>query len=127
MEIKPIETVKPKDEDAKSKRLQAQLEIIAPALKAMQRKLDEFEEFHEEGYVDDVDELNFTAIAWEIDNELADENSRSWREGRQRGRGARGLPAFLGNAIKLLDVKQVVKELETSVMTSVSCSACKAG
>jgi sphingomyelin phosphodiesterase len=74
-----------------------------------------------------VDHLNFTAIEWEIENELPEPNDRTWRKGRERGRGARGLPAFLGNAVKLFDLKQVVKELETSVMTSVSCSACKAG
>jgi len=66
-------------------------------------------------------------LEWEIENELPELNDRSWRKGRQRGRGARGLPAFLSNAVKLFDLKQVVKELETSVMTSVSCSACKAG
>lgn len=134
VEVKPVEPKKEfnrKDaEETKYKRLQEQLDIIAPALKEMQRKMDEFDEdepFSDEGFVEDVDHLNYTALAWEIDNELPDENARSWREGRQKGRGARGLPAFLGNAIKLLDVKQVVKELETSVMTSVSCSACKAG
>lgn len=106
--------------DAKSERLQAQLELIAPVVDQAQRKWDEL--------AVDVDHLNFTAIEWEIENELPEPNDRTWRQGRQqRGRGARGLPAFLGNAVKLFDLKQVVKELETSVMTSVSCSACKAG
>lgn len=99
-----------------SQRLQAQLELIAPAVEQVRRKWE------------DLDELNFTAIEWEIENELPEPNDRTWRKGRkERGRGARGLPAFLGNAVKLLDLRQVVKELETSVMTSVSCSACKAG
>lgn len=105
--------------DDKSRRLEAQLELIAPVVDKAERKWAEL--------VDDVDHLNFTAIEWEIENELPEPNDRTWRKGRERGRGARGLPAFLGNAVKLFDLKQVVKELETSVMTSVSCSACKAG
>ena len=107
------------DPDERAQRLEAQLELIAPVVDQAQRKWA--------GLADDLDHLNFTAIEWEIENELPEPNDRTWRKGRQRGRGARGLPAFLGNAVKLFDLKQVVKELETSVMTSVSCSACKAG
>ena len=104
--------------DQKANRLEAQLQLIAPVVDKAERKWAELV---------DVDHLNFTAIEWEIENELPEPNDRTWRKGRERGRGARGLPAFLGNAVKLFDLKQVVKELETSVMTSVSCSACKAG
>lgn len=103
---------------SQKERYAEQYDLIYPALDRAQRKWLEFA---------DLDDLNFTAIEWEIENELPEPNDRTWRQGRQRGRGARGLPAFLGNAVKLLDLKQVVKELETSVMTSVSCSACKAG
>lgn len=104
------------DQAGSAERLQAQLELIAPAVHQVRRKWE------------DLEELNFTAIEWEIENELPETNDRTWRKGRkEKGRGARGLPAFLGNAVKLLDLRQVVKELETSVMTSVSCSACKAG
>jgi len=99
-----------KDASGRQLRLEQQMELIAPVADRIQRKWDDF------------GELNFTAIQWEIDNELPEINDRKGRH-----RGARGLPAFLGNAIKLLDLKQVVKEIETSVMTSVSCSACKAG
>lgn len=112
-----VERLQP-DEHQKTQRLEAQLELIAPAVDQAQRKWAELA---------DLDHLNFTAIEWEIENELPEPNDRTWRKGRERGRGARGLPAFLGNAVKLFDLKQVVKELETSVMTSVSCSACKAG
>lgn len=112
-----VERLQP-DEHQKTQRLEAQLELIAPVVDQAQRKWAELA---------DLDHLNFTAIEWEIENELPEPNDRTWRKGRERGRGARGLPAFLGNAVKLFDLKQVVKELETSVMTSVSCSACKAG
>lgn len=103
----------------KDQRLEDQLMLIAPAVDQVKRKWENIDE--------ELDNLNFTALEWEIENELPELNDRSWRRGRQRGRGARGLPAFLSNAVKLFDLKQVVKELETSVMTSVSCSACKAG
>lgn len=99
--------VRPADAD---QRLNEQMELIAPVAHRIQRKWQ------------DLSDLNFTALMWEIDNELPEINDR-----KGRNRGARGLPAFLGNAMKLLDLKQVVKEIETSVMTSVSCSACKAG
>lgn len=111
-----IKRLKEDQTDRRAQRLSEQLELIAPAMDQVRRKWEE------------LDELNFTALAWEIDNELPELNDRTWRKARkERGRGARGLPAFIGNAVKLLDLKQVVKELETSVMTSVSCSACKAG
>jgi len=96
--------------DDADQRLAEQRELIAPVADRIQRKWD------------DLSTMNFTALMWEIDNELPEMNDR-----KGRTRGARGLPAFLGNAMKLLDLKQVVKEIETSVMTSVSCSACKAG
>lgn len=37
------------------------------------------------------------------------------------------LPQFVDKALKLLNLKQVAFELETSVMSKVSCTACKAG
>ncbi len=103
--------------DERQARLRQQLALIEPAVQQVRRKFD------------DLAELNFTAIEWEIENELEEPNDRTLtlRKGRNRGRGARGLPAFLGNAVKLLDFKTVVNEIETSIMTSVSCSACKAG
>jgi len=109
-----VVVIKPKPVDAQERqdRLRQQLELIQPAVKQVRRKLMKL----------DVNELNFTAIEWEIENELDEPNDR-----RGRSRGARGLPAFLGNAVKLLDFKTVVTEIETSIMTSVSCSACKAG
>jgi len=104
-----LERLKNRNADA-DQRLSEQMELIAPVAERIQRKWQ------------DLSQLNFTALMWEIDNELPEINDR-----KGRNRGARGLPAFLGNAMKLLDLKQVVKEIETSVMTSVSCSACKAG
>lgn len=37
------------------------------------------------------------------------------------------LPQFVDKALKLLNLKQVAFEIETSVMSKVSCTACKAG
>ena len=113
-DLDEVIVIKPKPVDAQERqdRLRQQLELIQPAVKQVRRKLMKL----------NVNELNFTAIEWEIENELEEPNDR-----KGRNRGARGLPAFLGNAVKLLDFKTVVTEIETSIMTSVSCSACKAG
>lgn len=37
------------------------------------------------------------------------------------------LPQFVDKALKLFNLRQVALELETSVMSKVSCTACKAG
>lgn len=37
------------------------------------------------------------------------------------------LPQFVDKALKLLNLKQVAFEIENSVMSKVSCTACKAG
>lgn len=37
------------------------------------------------------------------------------------------LSLFVDKAVKLLDLRQVMLEVETSVMSKVSCSACKVG
>lgn len=37
------------------------------------------------------------------------------------------LSLFVDKAMKLMDVKQVMTEVETSVMSKVSCTACKVG
>lgn len=37
------------------------------------------------------------------------------------------LTSFVDKALKLLDLRQVMVEMETSVMSKVSCSACKVG
>ncbi|XP_037078854.1 sphingomyelin phosphodiesterase-like [Pollicipes pollicipes] len=73
----------------------------------------------------DVRQLNFTAIQLEIDNQLADYE----RDPEALGVNRRGrmLPSFLSSAVNLFDIKQVWREIETSVMSSVSCTACKAG
>lgn len=36
-------------------------------------------------------------------------------------------PPFVDKALKLFNLKQVAHEIETSVMSKVSCTACKAG
>lgn len=36
-------------------------------------------------------------------------------------------PPFVDKTLKLFNLKQVAHELETSVMSKVSCTACKAG
>jgi len=73
----------------------------------------------------DVSQLNFTAIQLEIDQQL-EEHERD-PAGYGVNRRGRMLPSFLTQAVGLFDIKQVWKEIETSVMSSVSCGACKAG
>ncbi|XP_042207356.1 sphingomyelin phosphodiesterase-like isoform X3 [Homarus americanus] len=70
----------------------------------------------------DPSRLNYTALRLEIDNEL---ERISKREGRLLGESR--LPKFLSNLGRFLDFEQVVKEIETSIMSSMSCNACKAG
>lgn len=47
------------------------------------------------------------------------------REGKLIGESR--LPKFLSNLGKFLDFEMVVKEIETSIMSTMSCNACKAG
>lgn len=70
----------------------------------------------------DPSKLNYTAIRLELDKGL---DVMKKREGRLF-EGTR-IPRFISNLGKLLDIEQVVKEIETSIMSSVSCNACKAG
>lgn len=70
----------------------------------------------------DVSKLNYTAIRLELDKGL---DIMKKREGRLFG-GPR-IPRFITDLGKLLDIEQVVNEIETSIMSSVSCNACKAG
>ncbi|XP_071442023.1 sphingomyelin phosphodiesterase-like isoform X1 [Hetaerina americana] len=79
--------------------------------------------------------LNYSALIKEIDQEINEmitkrrNGSRSlefsWNafEGHQKGH----LPRIVDKALRLLNLKQVVTEVETSVMSKVSCTACKAG
>lgn len=61
--------------------------------------------------------LNYSELLGEIDGELTTGDMR-------RGRH---LPRIVDKALRLLNLKQVVTEVETSVMSKVSCTACKAG
>ncbi|KAG0720016.1 Sphingomyelin phosphodiesterase [Chionoecetes opilio] len=70
----------------------------------------------------DISRLNYTAIRLELDKGL---DIMKKREGRFFG-GTR-IPRFITDLGKLLDLEQVVNEIETSIMSSVSCNACKAG
>lgn len=60
--------------------------------------------------------VNYTELLDEIDIELKEDM-----------RSGRHLPRLVDKALRLLNLKQVVQEVETSVMSSVSCTACKAG
>lgn len=62
-------------------------------------------------------QLNYTEVISEIDEDLAEGDMR-------RGRH---LPRLVDKALRLFNLKQVVTEVETSVMSKVSCTACKAG
>lgn len=44
-----------------------------------------------------------------------------------RDQDKNALPQFVDKALKLLNLKQVAFEIENSVMSKVSCTACKAG
>jgi len=46
---------------------------------------------------------------------------------REDLRSGRHLPRIVDKALRLFNLKQVVQEVETSVMSKVSCTACKAG
>ncbi|XP_050717172.1 sphingomyelin phosphodiesterase-like isoform X1 [Eriocheir sinensis] len=71
----------------------------------------------------DPSRLNYTAIRLELEKEVKTLNKR---EGRFFG-GESRIPRFISNLGKFLDIEQVVNEIETSIMSSVSCNACKAG
>ena len=66
--------------------------------------------------------LNYTALRLGIDEWL---QSLTHRQGRFLG-GVK-LPKFLMSLTKMVDLDTLVKEIETSIMTSVSCNACKGG
>uniref|UniRef100_A0A0A9Z5H7 Sphingomyelin phosphodiesterase n=1 Tax=Lygus hesperus TaxID=30085 RepID=A0A0A9Z5H7_LYGHE len=61
--------------------------------------------------------MNYTDVLKHIDRELES----------PRARGGRHLYRLADKALKLMNLKQVVNEVESSVMSQVSCTACKAG
>lgn len=60
--------------------------------------------------------INYTRLLSELDGEL-----------KEDVRSGRHLPRIVDKALRLFNLKQVVQEIETSVMSKVSCTACKAG
>ncbi|KAK8388912.1 hypothetical protein O3P69_020698 [Scylla paramamosain] len=70
----------------------------------------------------DISKLNYTAILLELEKGL---NAMKKREGRFL-EGPR-LPRFFTDLGKFLDLEQVVNEIETSIMSTASCTACKVG
>ncbi|XP_039289630.1 sphingomyelin phosphodiesterase isoform X2 [Nilaparvata lugens] len=61
--------------------------------------------------------VNYSRLLSELDWEMSAKDLRS----------GRGLPPIVDKALRLLNLKQVIEEVETSVMSKVSCTACKAG
>ena len=61
-------------------------------------------------------QINYTRLLTELESEL-----------REDARSGRHLPRIVDKALRLFNLKQVVQEVETSVMSKVSCTACKAG
>ncbi|PSN40825.1 hypothetical protein C0J52_15302 [Blattella germanica] len=61
-------------------------------------------------------QINYTRLLDDLDGEL-----------REDLRSGRHLPRIVDKALRLFNLKQVVQEIETSVMSKVSCTACKAG
>lgn len=70
----------------------------------------------------DISKLNYTAILLEVKKGI---DVMKQREGRFL-EGPR-LPRFFTDLGKFLDLEQVVNEIETSIMSSASCTACKVG
>ncbi|XP_021931289.1 sphingomyelin phosphodiesterase-like isoform X3 [Zootermopsis nevadensis] len=60
--------------------------------------------------------INYTRLLDDLDSELKEDL-----------RSGRHLPRIVDKALRLFNLKQVVQEVETSVMSKVSCTACKAG
>jgi hypothetical protein len=61
-------------------------------------------------------QINYTRLLDDLDTELKEDL-----------RSGRHLPRIVDKALRLFNLKQVVQEVETSVMSKVSCTACKAG
>ncbi|XP_060838777.1 sphingomyelin phosphodiesterase isoform X1 [Rhopalosiphum padi] len=61
---------------------------------------------------------NYTKYFYDINGTKTKEDSRASRA---------ALPGFVDKALQLLNLNQVVGEVETSVMSKMSCTACKAG
>ncbi|XP_034937352.1 sphingomyelin phosphodiesterase-like isoform X4 [Chelonus insularis] len=61
--------------------------------------------------VDQLAKVNYSRMLWDMEN----------------AQSSGHLSLFVDKAIKLLDLQQVMIEVETSVMSKVSCTACKAG
>lgn len=64
--------------------------------------------------------MNYTEVLENIDDEIS--NGRQGRVG-----GGRALLRLAEKAMKMMNLKQVVHEVENSVMSKVSCTACTAG
>lgn len=61
---------------------------------------------------------NYTKYWTDVDGKTNKEDMRASRA---------ALPRFVDKALQLLNLNQVVGEVETSVMSKMSCTACKAG
>ncbi|CAL4067323.1 unnamed protein product, partial [Meganyctiphanes norvegica] len=85
---------------------------IPPTTQEEKEKIEKF----------DPSKLNYTALMIEIDNWIANSTDRN-----ARFYSHSVLPKFLTNIGKYLDFEQVAKEIETSIMSTMSCNACKAG
>lgn len=69
--------------------------------------------------------LNYTALRIALDNWI---NSTQFNERTGRFLGSRlKLPKFLSGLSSIMDLEQVIKEIETSIMTTVSCNFCLGG
>lgn len=66
--------------------------------------------------------FNYTALRLVLDEEIS---SKKKRNGKFLGQNR--IPKLLSNIGKMLDMKQVLKEIETSIMSTVSCNACRGG
>lgn len=61
-------------------------------------------------------QVNYSRLIHELDGEM-----------KGNVESARHLPRIVDKTLRLLNLKQVMAEVETSVMSKVSCTACRAG
>ncbi|XP_076061027.1 sphingomyelin phosphodiesterase-like isoform X3 [Oratosquilla oratoria] len=85
---------------------------FSPTTEEEKKKIEKF----------DPSKLNYTALRIEIDTQLQEVNKRT-----AKLLGNYRLPKFLSSVESMFDFDLLVKEIETSIMSSVSCNACKAG
>ncbi|CAG0904966.1 unnamed protein product, partial [Cyprideis torosa] len=74
----------------------------------------------------DLEKLNYTRLKEELDVLVDTLNLRKARNLRGRG-GQPSVSPYLGSILNMLNLRQVIHEIENSLASHVTCSACKVG